>query len=193
MANSNTPFGFRPVRHLNGSPYNGQFEYFYLASGESNNVFIGDVVKLAGSADTTYGYATVTVATAGDVPVGVVVGFDVSLGITAAAGPDLNITYRPASTAMYVMVATAPDLVFEVQAASVAATDVGSNIDLDVGSGGNTATGVSSYSASGVATTDTVGFHIKSKSTRPNNAFGAYCVIEVTYNLHAYATSTAGV
>ncbi len=32
MANTSSINGFRPVKHLNGSPYNGQANIYYVAS-----------------------------------------------------------------------------------------------------------------------------------------------------------------
>lgn len=193
MANPNAAFGFRPVRHANGAPFSTPPQLMYLAAGEANNIFIGDLVKLAGDADALYGVATVTKVAAGNTPVGVVVGFDAVLG---GLTPNLNITYRPASTAQYVYVVTDPSLVFEVQTSgSLTSVDVGLNADLTVATAGSTTTGVSGMQldATTKATTNTLGFHIIGKSTLPNNAFGTNVVMEVQYNLHAYGLSTAGV
>lgn len=191
MANPNTPFGFRPVKHLSGAPWNGASKMFYLPSSDTTAVFIGDVVTLAGSADSTTGVATVKASIATDTPVGVVVGFDVSLGVT----PNLNITYRPASTAMYTWVVVDPTVVYEVQAnGAVATTDIGENISLAPGSGGNTTNGFSSFQVdtATIATTNTLQFHLLNLARRPNNAFGSYAIVEVSPNVHAYASGTAG-
>jgi len=190
MANVNAADGFSPVRHLTGAPFNGQGQLCYLASGESNNIFIGDLVTPAGSADTVTGAPTVTRAAAGDKIAGAVIGFDVSAGLT----PNLNIAYRPASTAMYVYVSTATDLIYEVQAfGTVSATDVGLNADLKTGTG-STTTNRSGFSldSSTTSTTSTLGFHIMRAVQKPNNALGQYVRLEVIPNVHAYAPNTAG-
>jgi len=75
MANTDTPFGFKPVKHLNGSPWNGKANVYYIPSTDNTAVFVGDAVKGAGAADTTGKYPTVTQATAGAAVIGVVIGF----------------------------------------------------------------------------------------------------------------------
>ncbi len=44
------PFGFRPVRNINGSPWNGQTIACVPASGTA--IFVGDIVNFDGSAAT---------------------------------------------------------------------------------------------------------------------------------------------
>ena len=46
MANVNRANGFTPVKHLNGSPYNGQVNVYEVPAGETIPVFIGDLVEL---------------------------------------------------------------------------------------------------------------------------------------------------
>ena len=131
MANRDAPYGLRPVRHLDGSPFNGQVERVYVPATDSTAIFVGDAVKSAGSADTD-GVASVAQAAAGDAIRGVVVSVEYD--------PDnLNRTYRPASTEAYLYIASAPDIVFTIQEDAVggalAVTAVGGNADLVVGTG----------------------------------------------------------
>ena len=51
MANTSRINGFRPVKHTNGSPYNGQSNMYYVASA-ADEILVGDIAKLGGSADT---------------------------------------------------------------------------------------------------------------------------------------------
>ena len=53
MANSDTPFGFRPVKHLSGAPWNGKANVYYIPATDNTAVFNGDAVKSAGAADGT--------------------------------------------------------------------------------------------------------------------------------------------
>ena len=53
MANTSRINGFKPVKHLNGSPYNGQANLYEVPAGEAVPVFIGDLVKLSDSAATS--------------------------------------------------------------------------------------------------------------------------------------------
>lgn len=137
MANVDSPFGLKPVRYVGGGPYMGDANLYYVPSSDSTAIFVGDAVKLAGSADSD-GVPSVAQAAAGDTVIGVVVG-------VKPVTNDSTI-YREASTERYVYVADDPDLLFLVQEDSdggaLAAADVGNNCDLVVGSG-STQTGLS--------------------------------------------------
>jgi hypothetical protein len=171
MANSNTPFGFRPVRMLDGSPWNGQGIRCVIASGDGTATFIGDAVKLAGSSVT--GYPTVIQAAAGNEIFGVVTSFEPNRA-------DLTATYRLASTERYCNVVPALDAVFEIQSSGTpTAGSVGELADITVGSGG-TASGISamqldtSTSSSSAATLQILGF-----VDRPDNEIGQYAKVLV--------------
>lgn len=122
MANISRINGLRPVKHLDGSPWNGQLNRYYVAAADTNPIFQGDLVTLAATTDTqgqtvisgvpaiggTQGVAKYVVGTS-TVAVGVACGFAIN---------PLNLNtpqYRAASTATYVLVADAPDTVYEVQ------------------------------------------------------------------------------
>jgi hypothetical protein len=69
MANTDAPFGFRPIRHLNGNPWNGATEKCLVEDAYSENIFVGDPVIYTGTAgadDTTGHYKAVNLATEGD-------------------------------------------------------------------------------------------------------------------------------
>ncbi|WP_456442282.1 hypothetical protein, partial [Psychroserpens sp.] len=74
MANLDRPAGFKPVKNLNGSPWNGKANVYYIPSTDDTAIFIGDAVKSAGSADATGMYPTVAQAAAGDTIRGVIIG-----------------------------------------------------------------------------------------------------------------------
>lgn len=145
MANVDTPFGFKPIEHLNGNPWNGKTRVYYIPATDSTAVFVGDPVKSAGSADTTGRFPTIAQAAAGDLIRGVVVGF-ADQPYVAFDTNDQNRKYRPASTGMYAFVVDDPDVIFEIQEDSVgnyiAATMVGLNTDVVIGAG-STSTGIS--------------------------------------------------
>jgi hypothetical protein len=52
VANTSRINGFKPVKHLNGSPYNGQANIYEVPAGEAVPVFVGDLVILSNSAGT---------------------------------------------------------------------------------------------------------------------------------------------
>src|SRR6266704_3669041 len=72
MANTSRINGFRVVKHLNGSAFNGQGRLYYVSSA-ADELLVGDIVKLGGSADAN-GIPTADLAGASDVPVGVCIG-----------------------------------------------------------------------------------------------------------------------
>lgn len=194
MANLDRVNGARPVKHRNGSPYNGQVTQYFIPSTDSTAVFVGDFVKSAGGASAD-GYPTVAQAAAGNAVLGVVVGFRVSP--TSLDTP----VYRAASTDRYVLVADSPDLIFEIQAdddsATLAAADVGLNANFIVGSG-STSTGASGMEldTSTKATTATLPLKIVGVVDRPDNEMGsANQKVLVSINNHQYGshTGTAGV
>lgn len=149
-------FGLRPVRHRNGAPYNGAVSRYLIPSTDSNDYFIGDPVRLAGTGNTEGTIATVKIAvvTTNTVVLGPIVAFEFD-------PDDLTAVYGKASTDRIVYVADDPDLVFEVTedagGAAIVVGDIGDRFIMTAGSGGSTATGLSSWeldssSAAGAAT-----------------------------------------
>lgn len=192
MANVDRTNGFKPVRHLNGSPYNGAYTEYAVLAADGTALYVGDPVKLSGTADAD-GVASVARAAATNPVVGVVVGFGID-------PTNLNTPqYRAASTLRKVYVADARDLVFEVQADDVIAiTAVGQNADLVSTTGGDTATGASGMEldASTKATTATLVFKILGFPRRPDNEINAtHNKVLVMINAHQHGdhTGTAGV
>ena len=141
------PFGLTPVRYKSGAPYNGAANLYSVASGETNNIFIGDPVLISGTGDAA-GIPGVVRAAAGDRMTGVVVGFGQFDGASAGSTTAINRGYRTASTADYLLVADDPALLFAVEEDAVggalATTDIGNNADL-VGGTGSTVTRRSGY------------------------------------------------
>jgi len=185
MANVDAPRGLVPRRHKNGAPYSGACNRYYVAAGESNNIFIGDPVSLTGAADAA-GIPTVAQSTAGDAIVGVVVGFE---NLTS---DNLSKTYRPASTEGYLLVADDPDLEYVIQSdGSYAATNAGLNGDIIVGTG-NTALGTSAVELdqSTVASTNTLALRILGAEIREDNEIGANTDVRVMINLHPHRQIT---
>jgi hypothetical protein len=192
MANSDTARGLKPVRYLSGAPYSGAVNIYSVPASDSTAIYIGGLVKPAGSADAD-GVMTVTgnVAT-GNAVIGVVTGI---VPVTA----DSTI-YRAASTLRYVFVADDPNLLFEVQedsvGAAMAATAVGNTADLTGFTSGSTATGLSAIeidsstaTASGDGTEDVM---IWGLANRPDNAIGTNAKWLVRLNNHFLVDGVAG-
>jgi len=191
--NTDRPGGFKPVKHLNGMPWNGKARTYYVAAGDSTALFIGDPVKSAGSADTLGKYATVQQAAAGEAIRGIVIGFSdqpyVSFDTT-----NLYRAYRPADTAMYCLVVDDPDVIFEIQEDSdsnnMDADMVGLSTDIVVGSG-NTSSGLSGVELDSSDTATALGqCRLLGIIDREDNALGSHCKWEILINEHELRTGT---
>jgi hypothetical protein len=144
-------------------------------------------MQLAGSADAD-GVPTVLQAAAADTQlIGVMVDLEVD--------PDsLGDLYRLASTARYILIADAPDLVLEAQEDSVgstlAAVDTGENVEIVVAAG-STASGVSAMELdSSSHTAATAQIRLIALVRRPGNVIGANAIWEVMINEHAHKTTS---
>jgi hypothetical protein len=213
MANVSKINGFSPVKHLNGSPYNGQATIYSHSSGDATALFVGDVVKLVGSGN-AQGIQYVTASTAGTAgtglaAVGVVVGV-INTKLDPVTGKMTNGSialdtpqYVPASTEQYLLVADATDVIYEVEATTAGsaytftAADVGLNANLYAGAG-STATGNSAYSLdmADSGTTATLPFKIVGVSQRPDNAMATTAVkvlVQLNNSQFKGGTGTVGV
>lgn len=192
MANVSRVNGFRPIGHTTGAPWNGKVTKYAILAADGTATFVGDLVKLSGTADAD-GVASVAQAAAGNTPIGPIVWME--------PNPDnLTQNYRTASTLRYVYVADSPDLVMEAQEDAVggamAITDVGLNVDAIVGAG-STTTGQSGMQidTSTKNTTSTLVLRILGFIQRPDNEVGvANAKIKVAFNVHQYGSvGTTGV
>jgi hypothetical protein len=135
MANPDTPFGLRPVRHLNGHPWNGQAMRCWCAGGNATALFLGDPVYMTGTACANGCCPAIdlraTTTTANPLPwLGPVVGVEPS---TATSVPKLAV-----STTGYLNVVVDPYVIYEIQDdnnTGMAITSVGLNAVWVAGAG----------------------------------------------------------
>ena len=132
------PFGLTPIRYKSGAPYSGAANLYSVASGETNNIFIGDPVVISGTGDAA-GVPGVARSAAGANITGVVVGFAPKDNVAAGSATAINRGYRAASEADYLLVADDYNLLFAIEEDAVggalATTDIGNNADLVAGTG----------------------------------------------------------
>lgn len=138
MPNVNRPSGLSPVKYLGGADWDGKANMYYIAAADTNPFFIGDVVALNNTADATRGIQGVTLATAGNAAVGVVVG----IGTNPEGGPYINpdnltLVSRPTgaqSVPYYALVVDDPYVIFEAQedgvGGAIAAASSSKNVNL---------------------------------------------------------------
>lgn len=192
MANADTPFGLKPVRHQSGAPYNGAANVYSTATGDGTAIYVGDPVILSGTSQTINGvvYLDVDQAATGDVIMGVVVGV---LPETAD-----SLIYRAASTQRRLLVADDPDLIFEIQEVSggtaLTANDAGLNANFVVAAG-STTTGKSGVELNNAteATTNTLDLKIVGLVPREDNEIGEHAKWLVRINRHQYGNQVAGI
>jgi len=210
MANISKINGFKPVKHLNGSPYNGQANMYEVAAADTDPVFVGDLVVLSAAAATA-GLPAVKalVGASAQVAAGVIVGAVVGIINTKVDPLDGNMSagsisldtpqYRPASTKQLILVADSPDIIFETEAdASVALADVGLNVGVGATAHTNPLlTGNSpmyAYSTTAPSASATRPLQILGIVKRPDNqAVSAFNKVLVKITTHAYGNAVAGV
>lgn len=185
MANISKISGFRAVKHINGSPYNGQANIYTVKS--ATKLVPGDLVKLTGGASQN-GIAEVDAATNDAAVLGAVVGvvlpkLDPVTGkmSTGSMALDTPISVTGGSTVAYVLVADSPDVVYEAQKATFSAADVGTSggFDFAGSAGGDATTGVS---AQYVTDTATGVIQVLGLVQRVDNESGAYAKVLVRIN-----------
>ena len=210
MANTSRINGFKPVKHLNGAPYNGQANLYEVPAGEAVPVFIGDLVKLSDSAATSlYPAVEAVVGASAQIAAGPILGAVVGIvnvktdptsGILSTGSISLDTpVYRPASTKQFVLVADNTDLIFEAEAdASVAAASIGLNVGVGASAHTNPLlTGASPmyvYSTTAPDTTSTRPLQILGIVNRPDNEIGANSKVLVRINVQSFGSvGVAGV
>lgn len=206
MANVDTPFGLRPIRHRNGAPYNGAANPYYISSGYDTALFIGDpVIKVAGGSNT----AEVTVPSVGKFAIGTMPSIE-----KAAAGDTNRITgvivgfsadpanldrkHNPASTERVALVCDDPDVVFEIQAdGAIPAASVGLNAVLIYTHSGDTTTGLSGVeldttSDPPAADASNQLLILRAVNREDNDTTLTHAKVEVLINQHTQTQGTVG-
>lgn len=194
MANSTGTWGLRPVRHLNGSPWNGAVVRAYCSASYATALFIGDPVvwdTTLADKDTTAKFPTIikSAGTAGVLVRGVIVGFE----------PDptnLENKHRPASTERWALISCDPDCVYEIKGDGGAALTkvlVGQNAVMIADSAGSTYTGLSGMAldegtTTAPTTTQNFTLHILGIKNVEDNELAASATYEVLLNTCENAT-----
>lgn len=189
MANVNKPFGLKPVRNISGNASMAESSYT-IASGASGTIRLGDPVKMTGTGN------NIVLADAGDVAVGVFVGCtytDTNNNFQFTQQWITGTTTLDGSAAQALVWDDQKNLVFHIQADTLAAGDVGALADWNAG------TGNSLYKTSGAyldigATTATTGkgLRILRLADIVGNAYGAYAIAEVMFAEGTMISITSG-
>lgn len=136
MANLNKPTGLSPVKYLGGADWDERGNLYYIAPADTGAYYVGDLVDLTGTGDAATGLQGITLATAGNPAVGVVM----AVGTNKDGGPyinpnDLTKVFRPSGAqpvAYYALVADDPNIIFEAQetAGVLVAANVSRNVNI---------------------------------------------------------------
>lgn len=209
MANPNAPHGLQPVGYVNGAPWTGKANLYWIPSSDTNAYYIGDPVTTIGTTGggDANGVPQIVVHAAGAVTSqqlrGVIVGFQVSPvginqgGMVPGNAVNLNLAYVPATkaNAYYALVADDPDLLFEIQG------DNAGTLNPTTGTGGGTLFGNAGYTqaapgtvtgpvsgtiltTASINTTSTLPLKIISLAYRPNVDYTANTPFIVMINTH---------
>jgi hypothetical protein len=175
MANTNAPFGLRPIRTLGGASYDGTYRKYSVAAGNGTAIYVGDPVMQTGvgTGQTINGETLPDVVKAGattDIITGVVVGVEM---VTRDSLP-----YRAASTQRVLYVCDDPNMLFLVQEANsgtaLTANDLGANVSLTL-TAGSAVTGLSGTVIDNTAagTTNTLIAKLVEFDNAPDNEVGS--------------------
>ena len=201
MANADNPFGLRPVRYKSGAPWNGQVTPYYIGTGDSTALFIGDPVVRAADSNSAFegdgrhqpgSLGVVTRATAGDAApiLGVVVSVEWET--------EASLIYRAASTERIVYVCDDPDVVFQIQddgGGTPGSGNVFLNANLIYTHAGSTVTGRSGAELNGATWAADQSFQllILGAARLPNNDVASdNCVWDVLINTHQLKGGAVG-
>lgn len=195
MANYTAGFGLRPVRHYDGSPWNGATVPCFISADYATAMYIGDPVLIsptAGEDDSTnvhnYPKINKSAGTDGTIVLGAVVSFDPD-------PTDLTKQYNPASTERIAHVCMDPSVVYHIRGCGqgTPATDwIWRNAIMTAGTS-STVTGLSGFmldEGTGTAPTNNQSntLLIVGVAQMPDNSLADYAIWEVMLNTRYNAT-----
>lgn len=184
MANTNAPRGFVPIRHLTGGQIT--LREMSIASGYAANLGVGDPVEMTGTG------TNIQLAAAQNVDnIGVFAGvrYTNAQGIPTFSGYWASGT---TGTDIVALVYADPMIVYEIQANSAAAIDVGTVCDWTVGTPSLTFQQSTTYlTVNGATGTTGKSIRVLALSPKIGNAYGAYAKLEVVFAEHALLTGAA--
>lgn len=193
MANVNNtdgPFGFRAIKMLDSTPYNGGTLRGITATS-GNAMFIGDalVPNTAATSDSNKSAAMGVLEAGVD---------DALLGFVVAFEPDfddIGTIHRKASDARYVLISPGINVIHVAQAdAAVALADVGAMNNIVVDNDGSTTTGLSGHEmdATSVGSTAQLQFMQRHHTGETEAAADTFPLVESRVNEQELGTDSAG-
>jgi len=194
MTNPTTAFGLKPLRHQNGSPWNGQVIECYVSSAYATALYIGDPVVFTptlAQKDATAKRPTInkSAGTAGVLARGVITGF-------APLVTDRSKIHNPASTERIAYVCMDPSVIYAIRGdggATLTSNVVGQNAVMIAKTAGSAVTGLSGMAldegtTTAPNTTQNFTLHIVGIQNKEDNELAASMVYEVLLNTCENAT-----
>lgn len=193
MANKTGAFGLCPIRHLDGSPWNGVTIPCYVSASYATALFVGDPVLMSptiAEKDTAGTKPTINVSagTDGTIIWGVITSFE-------PTDRDSKV-YNPASTERIANVCVDPSVIYKIRGDGGGTPDKtfpGSNAVMIATSAGSTVTGLSGFHLD-EGTTDAPAadqsntLYILNILNQEDNELGDNAVYEVLLNTNENAT-----
>lgn len=124
FVNPNKPSGLSPIRYLNGANYDGKAGVYSILAANTNPFFVGDLVVPITGGGGVSGIPAVTLATAGNPAIGVVIAVGPNVGsLFTEGGPfinvnNLNVVNRPSGAQpvnYFCAVSDDPNIIYEIQ------------------------------------------------------------------------------
>ena len=196
--NNVTPFGMRPIRHLNGNPWNGATRKYLVEDGYGTALYIGDAVELTGVApsDDPSGYYP-AIQISGCATTEPILGAIVSFDPIDAFGNLHDEVYAVADTSRYANVVVDPDVVFIIRDDGellLDGDDCTLNANIINTTGGSTDTGLSGLeldtNSNAPAATAADQLLILGIWPEENNVLAIHCIWEVIISCHAFRCQT---
>ena len=179
MANPDNPRGLRPIRMLDGSPWNGQVMRCSINSATADDLFIGTPVKLAAAGGALFAeydepnqggsYPGIDQADTTEVVLGVIISFEPNRSNLSSLGSLVHDASANADDRQCLVAVATPMTVFEVQGSAAMTSGLavtGSYVDHSTESADPTAVTVSNVE---VGQTGGAGWLIVGCVNRPDN------------------------
>lgn len=205
MASVASPYGLKPIQLIGGQPFAGSTRDIKLSTNNSAAIYNGDIVQLSSAGNPQALSATPTAGTTAGI-IGVCLG---ARFVNPTTKQSTWSQYLPANaitggyTDVYVIVATDPDLVFQVQGTAAFGTltngangAIGKNAALGFGTAGSTTTGNSGVNlvvgANGGSLANTATLAMRIVGVVPGTELDTYPEILVKFNqgTHSYYFAT---
>lgn len=199
MANTDAPFGAKPIGTTDGSDYHGKLRQIHFLAGTATAIFVGDfLVQEAGGSDATGKLPSFQRASTGGGSriAGALVGLDPDF---TDEGTLLSTQHRLASTARTGQMVWGSNVLFVMQedsdGNSITATEAGENANIVFDTAGSTITGISGMEidSDSAATTASLQLRLHHVHDMPGNALGDQANWVVSINQSSDLQGIAGV